>query len=80
MAAVSYGSDLLQVGQPAPFGFIMGMTDIIAGYRAFSTDFTFTRHDIYAPCNGLFVKSNIIHTASEKATFFPSFKPFFSST
>jgi hypothetical protein len=57
----------------------MGMADIIASYRPFSTDFTFTRHDIYTPYNGLFVKSIIIHAGSEKAMFFLYFSLFLNS-
>jgi hypothetical protein len=34
-----------QVGKPASFGFIMGMGDIVAGYRSLATDFAYFRHD-----------------------------------
>jgi hypothetical protein len=34
----------LQVGEPAAFGFIMGMADIISGSRALAANFTNFRH------------------------------------
>jgi hypothetical protein len=34
-----------QVGKPASFGFIMGMGDIVAGYRPLAADFANFRHD-----------------------------------
>jgi hypothetical protein len=38
-------SDPLQIREPTPPGFIMGMADIIACCRTFAADFTFSCHD-----------------------------------
>jgi hypothetical protein len=40
--------DILKIGQPAAAAFIMSMADNIARHRAFSTNFTFIRHDIFS--------------------------------
>jgi hypothetical protein len=45
VAALGGHSDPLQIREPAPPGLIVGMADIIAGYRPFATDFTFFCHD-----------------------------------
>jgi hypothetical protein len=45
VTAVCSHSDTLQIREPAPPGFIMGMADIIACCRTFAADFTFFCHD-----------------------------------
>jgi hypothetical protein len=47
-SAVGYVPNFLQIRQPAAPVFIMGMTDIIAGRRSFTTNFTSTSHDIFS--------------------------------
>ena len=47
-STLGYGPNFLQIRQPAPPVFIMGMTDIIARRRSFTTNFTFTSHDIFS--------------------------------
>lgn len=47
-STAGYGPNFLQIRQPAAPVFIMGMTDIIAGRRSFTTNFTFTSHDIFS--------------------------------
>lgn len=46
VAARGSGSYTLQIRQPAPTIFIMGMAYIITGHRLFPADFTFTSHNI----------------------------------
>jgi hypothetical protein len=41
-------SDSLQIRQPAPTGFVVGMADIIPGRGAFATNFTNMGHDIFS--------------------------------
>ena len=48
LPAFGYGPNLLDIGHPAAAGFVMGMADIITGYRAFATDFTFTSHCLFS--------------------------------
>jgi hypothetical protein len=44
-AAAGYGhADLLQVWQPATSGFVVGVTDIIAGFRLLAAYFTYISH------------------------------------
>jgi len=45
VAALDGHSDPLQIRKPAPPVFIVSMADIIASYRPFATDFTFSSHD-----------------------------------
>jgi hypothetical protein len=45
VAAFRGHSDPLQIREPAPPVFIVGMAYIIAGYRSFATDFTSFCHD-----------------------------------
>jgi uncharacterized membrane protein HdeD (DUF308 family) len=45
IAALGSHSDPLQIWEPAPSVLIVGMAYMIAGYRAFATDFTFFCHD-----------------------------------
>lgn len=47
-STVGYGPNFLQIRQPAAPVFIMGMTNIIAGRRSFTTNFTSTSHDIFS--------------------------------
>jgi hypothetical protein len=44
VAALGGHSDPLQVWEPTPPGFIMGMADVIACYRPFAAYFTFFCH------------------------------------
>jgi len=44
VAALRDHSDPLQIWKPATSGFIMGMADVIAGYRPFAAYFTFLCH------------------------------------
>ena len=70
LSAVCYGSDLLQIGQPTSFCLVMSVAHIIAGYRPFTTNFTFTRHDIFTPYNGLFVKITYYTDKRKKSNVF----------
>ncbi len=54
VTAVGYGTDFLQVGQPAAAILIMGMTDVISGSRLFSTNITDTGHNIFSPFKAFF--------------------------
>ena len=42
--AVYQGSHSLQIGQPTSLGFVVGMTDIVAGRRSLATDLTDAGH------------------------------------
>jgi hypothetical protein len=44
VAALGCHTDTLEVREPAPSCFIVGMADIVAGYRSFAADFTFFCH------------------------------------
>jgi len=44
VAALGGHSDPLQIWEPTTSGFIMGMADVIAGYRPFAAYFTFFCH------------------------------------
>jgi hypothetical protein len=43
-AAIGYRADALKIGVEASFGDIMGMTDVAADQRFFSTNFTHLGH------------------------------------
>jgi hypothetical protein len=45
VAALGGHSNPLQIGEPAAPGFIMGMADVITGYRPLAANFTFFSHD-----------------------------------
>jgi hypothetical protein len=45
VAALCGHSDPLQIREPAPPVFIVGMAYIVAGHWSFATDFTFFCHD-----------------------------------
>ena len=36
----------LEIGQPASFGFVVGVGNIIAGHRALAADFAYFCHDL----------------------------------
>ena len=46
---VQFNRDLLQVGQPAALGGIVGVTDAVAGHRPLITHHTFSAHCIDLP-------------------------------
>ena len=46
VAALGSHSDALQIGQPAPPVFIMGMADIVACHRPLTAYFAFLCHDL----------------------------------
>lgn len=52
-APIIQGPDTLQIGIETPLGYIMGVADIIANDRFFSTYFTYFRHIIFS-CNYFF--------------------------
>jgi len=45
VAVLGRDSNFFQIRQPAPFGFIMSVTDIISGGRFLAAYFTHFRHD-----------------------------------
>jgi hypothetical protein len=47
-AITGHHSNVLQVGQPAATGLVMGVADVIPGRGAFATNFTITGHDIFS--------------------------------
>ena len=38
------GMNLLEIGKPAPFAHVVGMTDLVSGCRSFSADVANSRH------------------------------------
>ena len=55
LSAVGNRPYFLNIRQPTPTIFIVGMTDVIPGSRTFSTNFTFSGHDIFSSQGVFFV-------------------------
>ena len=49
--AIDHRTDALEIGQPAPFGHIVGVGDIAPRHRALAADFTSLRHFRSPPQN-----------------------------
>jgi len=71
-STVGYSPNFLQVGQPAAPVLIMGMADIIARRRSFSTNFTYTSHDIFSLQGGYSLNRIFLPLPKKKSKLFSS--------
>jgi hypothetical protein len=78
VAAFGGHSYPLQVREPAPPVFVVGMTYIVAGHRAFATDFTFFCHGktpYYLKTNIIvYTKTGYIHVPEKEGKLFLKFR------
>ena len=74
VASLGGHSDPLQIREPASPVFIVGMADMITGYRPFATDLTFFCHDktpdIDKTIIMVYAKTRYIHVLETDRKFF----------